>query len=1707
MNRLTFSVAAVLSSSSLLLIDSTIKGAAMLLLAGCAAVLLRRDSAATRHLVWLVAIVAVLVVPMCSALLPQWRVLPEWAVISPESVEQVSLPAADKEASTTPESDKGIQGESSLVAADSNAFPVISTDQSASAPSGVAEAATFPKNEPVVAGGMPHLAQSDNPVDVAAVGPSSFRWQAALSLVWLCGIGVLTLRLLAARLMLWSSERRGTVIADSRTLPVAKVSENSDAATSSKLVAGFSTAVRQLEVSQPVSLIIQAERSIPIVWGLRKSRLLLPEVARYWTTEQQNSVLLHELAHIKRRDTWTQLLAQIACAVYWFNPLVWFAAWRLHVERERACDDLVLSNGVVASAYAEHLLNVATRLASSPWTQACGLAMARRSSLEGRLTAVLSRQRNRRRATNAIVIVSLLIGATIAVPLAMLRAAETVEQAENPSDQQQAEDMPDKEGVAENQEDAPGGEEAMPAEPVASASEPLPKHEKAVNLLQRWQRIEDRETPLKNSTVIRIRKAIDSWIRQSPVKPEADEVLALRDWELDRDEHPVADVVAWLDRIASINPQPIQFAINGEKRVSRELTVEERNVLKFGPIAENGLRAAWDYSPVKDVYKIGDVLKTTLVLQNTTENILEFGCGYSLSNNVRWIVTGDGKRKVEVDETSLRGSVPFVTFHVKPGQVAEIMGYGGVTIGDIEPRPLPRLKARADERITVRWDVRKPVEMTTGTVSFKVAAMDHNPAQPDRQVASKLPAATEKILQWGKPVNGLRAALSRLPSLGKPLRGQVWDFNLVVQNVSDAPLRFIGNEASPNIRRVTLRRDGDTLFRLISEEPSNVDVILQPRETLAFPLITPDDAKGRSMAENPVFTFLSMMKVEQAPIGAWSGELRTPEVSGAVISGKQSSPQDDAESAELKPAAGEKLSSEFEQKLKWGKTINGLRSAMMIRDTPEVLNELFIVVQNVSQAPIHIDDSAGQNAHTLILRFDSILESVMSGKESGFGNVLLKPGEVVVAPAMPLGGKKIDGMTVGSVMVANLFHDPSMSYNAEVKFEDVPAGTWKGTLTTANSTGLDAAPPSLQFGMEIDAAAEQQMLWGEPSNGLRAALTIRNSPDDPNTPDLFLAVQNVKTVPVRLNDLVAARGQRLLTIFREESAQAQTRIDQPTMANVLLRPREVAFLLMAPKLVPDNTSEHSKGQLMARGMLKEPKMMLMGEMTIANARPGGWTGKLVTRITGAAAKGDAIPKSKTAQALFKQWKANARLNGKIPGGQLRLLAKATSNFVGYNKEDERAPKLAELLKRMDVTRDWTQQEAVDLLNDVTDVYDNLPTWANDISRFSISDVITTGKPLPDELKHAPWGEAHDSGLRTAWLLDSAAEQHQLNTPLKSRILYQNNGTDTVVFRVVSWNQSGSHQAHDADGEKIETVSTSWTTIGQVKAVRLAPGEFTEVIGAGIGVGANMDGEVWRNTRVGTWIHAKAGDEVTFTPDAVTISGNDGRRQEVKDSEWWVTFISQRLKRDAPLPNDNPERTRILDRVVQDLFGTSPTEDEIKTLLADKSPDVVTSLAQRLAERKGTTSVYGELQSGPTTFRVLHIDSEAKNRPHLAIGPGRYKFDNNTTLVIVGRGNLMDAKLEFTGNESADPFPIKLSNSRGDWAIAWKRDMTTFWIADQGVLRSVDFSDPKQVLEITIGADDRLSGPKYFLDALQPTLKKNAPPAAAAAPPAASPKDD
>jgi HEAT repeat protein/beta-lactamase regulating signal transducer with metallopeptidase domain len=143
------------------------------------------------------------------------------------------------------------------------------------------------------------------------------------------------------------------------------------------------------EVTGPIGIVESRLVSMPLVCGLWHPLIVMPVSAKDWSDERRRVVALHELAHIKRRDCLIQAIANVVCAVYWFNPIVWVAARQLRIERERACDDFVLAAGERGSDYATHLLEMARTSGPRRVPAFVGLAMARPSQLEGRLLAIL----------------------------------------------------------------------------------------------------------------------------------------------------------------------------------------------------------------------------------------------------------------------------------------------------------------------------------------------------------------------------------------------------------------------------------------------------------------------------------------------------------------------------------------------------------------------------------------------------------------------------------------------------------------------------------------------------------------------------------------------------------------------------------------------------------------------------------------------------------------------------------------------------------------------------------------------------------------------------------------------------------------------------------------------------------------------------------------------------------------------------------------------------------------------------------------------------------------------------------------------------------------------------------------------------------------------------------------------------------------------
>lgn len=203
--------------------------------------------------------------------------------------------------------------------------------------------------------------------------------------------------------------------------------------------------------------------------------------------------------------------------------------------------------------------------------------------------------------------------------------------------------------------------------------------------------------------------------------------------------------------------------------------------------------------------------------------------------------------------------------------------------------------------------------------------------------------------------------------------------------------------------------------------------------------------------------------------------------------------------------------------------------------------------------------------------------------------------------------------------------------------------------------------------------------------------------------------------------------------------------------------------------------------------------------------------------------------------------------------------------------------------------------------------------------------------------------------------------------------------------------------------------------------------------------------------------------------------------ETIDSNWWLKFISERLQRETPIPDDKAERRAILSTVVEDLFGNSPTAEEVDSFQSGVSPDAVPRMAEQLAKRLGLAFVTGSIQGGKTIFRVLPEDPEAASRIRVVTSPGRYELGEKVRLLVTRRvfrspdsdGAINEASIifypDFPRGLNSDSHPVLLPSGQETWTATWLPGSTVLWVQQTSGVRSYDFTDPENVKEEGIDA--------------------------------------
>jgi hypothetical protein len=337
--------------------------------------------------------------------------------------------------------------------------------------------------------------------------------------------------------------------------------------------------------------------------------------------------------------------------------------------------------------------------------------------------------------------------------------------------------------------------------------------------------------------------------------------------------------------------------------------------------------------------------------------------------------------------------------------------------------------------------------------------------------------------------------------------------------------------------------------------------------------------------------------------------------------------------------------------------VNGLRAALVIRTSSDKAKaddvpDIYLLVQNVSDAPIHLNDTvaAAPNVRYLTLYRDDLPQGRTRIDQPTQADAMLQPRQATFVRMCP------SSTTRGQSLAAGMLKEPHMVLEGEMNIAQAPAGAWTGKLVTGATNGaaaqIDPADGPKAAGApggggggakpapaKLDAAAEQNLKWGEPVNGLRAAVVFRSSSDKPKAGDLlelYVAVQNVSDAPIHLTDANVPADVRVRDLQHKKDGRILYIMGarEPALGDLTLQPREVAF---APMFDPETkltapadptVDKHTLGQTIVEGVLKNTHESLVIEMVINQAPAGAWTGKVRTGdASGSEATGQPQPRA------------------------------------------------------------------------------------------------------------------------------------------------------------------------------------------------------------------------------------------------------------------------------------------------------------------------------------------------------------------------------------------------------------------------------------------------------------------------------------------------
>jgi bla regulator protein blaR1 len=212
-------------------------------------------------------------------------------------------------------------------------------------------------SQPFTGTAMPVVPQA--PRDFGVVPSLTHLLPTILAAVWLCGFALV--------LFVWLTRWRRVSLAIQEGLPLREGRE----------VEALRRLERMAGIWKPTEIILSRTSLEPGIFGINRPTLVWPEgISSRLQGQQLDSILAHEVWHVRHRDNLAAAMHMVVEAIFWFHPLVWWLGRRLVEERERACDEGVLELVSDRHVYAEGILKVCKFCVGSPLACVSGVTGA-----------------------------------------------------------------------------------------------------------------------------------------------------------------------------------------------------------------------------------------------------------------------------------------------------------------------------------------------------------------------------------------------------------------------------------------------------------------------------------------------------------------------------------------------------------------------------------------------------------------------------------------------------------------------------------------------------------------------------------------------------------------------------------------------------------------------------------------------------------------------------------------------------------------------------------------------------------------------------------------------------------------------------------------------------------------------------------------------------------------------------------------------------------------------------------------------------------------------------------------------------------------------------------------------------------------------------------------------------------------------------------